>query len=365
MPFWQAFDIRLTWLSALHGLISGSDPVVSALFYVVLSDITTEADRAAVFLRMGATQLLAGLVIPPISAWLMEINPWVPSLLGTSIMSTCIFVFALVPETLNYKHPFGSPSSSHPPSPTTETAPPPTPNTSGARNPISAHFTTRWIGTVKDATAFLTLDWRVTALILPFVGHMLIGNATQLLLQYVSKRYEVTFSKATLILTIFNGVRVLLLFVILPYVSTAVMRVFHLSGQTKDLYLARASQVFVLVGWTLVGLAPNIVTMAFSMALASLGQGAYLLLRSFLTSLVPAHHIARVYSIISVVDTIGAMLGGALLAGLFKRGMTLGGGWIGLPFFFLGLMSAAFAVLMFVVRLGKGEGELPTEDEEI
>ncbi|KAK5119354.1 hypothetical protein LTR85_007710 [Meristemomyces frigidus] len=362
--FWQAFDIRLTWLSALHGLISGSSPVVSALFFVVLSDITSEAERAAVFLRIGATELLANLTMPPLSAWLMDINPWIPSLCGTLIMCMCIFLFAVVPETLNYKHPYGSPSSSHPPSPSAETAPLPPPDMS-VRNPISADFTTRWIGTVKDATAFLTRDWRVTALILPFFGHMLIGNATQLLLQYLSKRYEVTFSKATLLLTIYNAVRVLLLFVVLPHLSTAVMRIFHLTGQKKDLYLARASILFIIAGWTLVGLAPNIPTVAISMAVASLGQGTYLLVRSFLTSLVPVHHIARVYSIISVVDTLGAMFGGALLAGLFKRGIALGGTWIGLPFFFLGLISAAFAVLMFVVRLREGEGELLADEQEM
>lgn len=43
--FWQAFDIRMTWLSSLHGLLGGSSPVVVALLFVLLSDITPEADR--------------------------------------------------------------------------------------------------------------------------------------------------------------------------------------------------------------------------------------------------------------------------------------------------------------------------------
>ena len=186
---------------------------------------------------------------------------------------------------------------------------------------------------------------------------MLLGANVHLVLQYLSKRYGLTLSKATLVMTIRNGVLVLLLFVVLPYVSTSIMRVFRLSAQRKDLYLARGSQVLMALGWTLVGLSPEIPFVAISLAIASLGQGAPLLLRSFLTSLVEAHHIARVFSIISIVDTLGMMFGSPLLAGLFKSGLALGGGWIGLVFFFLGFVLAFFALLMFVVGLRKGEDE--------
>lgn len=362
--FWQAFDVRLTWLSTFHGLLGGSTPVVSGLFFVVLSDITPEAERAAVFLRVGACNLLANLFMPPLSAWLMEYNPWIPSLGGTLINILCVALFAFVPETLNYqRHPCGSPSYSHPPTPssseTAVAAPPPPPDPSGAHPPISADSAaTHYIRRLKAATAFLTHDWRVPALILTFLNHQLLTTATPLLLQYASKRYHLTFSRATLLLTIFNAFKVLLLFLLLPYISTTLTRGrFRLSDQHKDLHLARASQLFVAAGWTLVGLAPNVAAVAIAMAVASLGQGAYLLIRSFLTSLVPARHIARVYSIISMVDTAGAMFGGALLAGLFKEGMVMGGMGVGLPFYFIGGASGGFAGVLFAVGLRKGEGE--------
>lgn len=57
------------------------------------------------------------------------------------------------------------------------------------------------------------------------------------------------------------------------------------------------------------------------------------------------------------------MFGGALLAGLFQKGLEFGGGWIGLPFYFLGLISAAFAALLFVVRIRKGEEDRAEETE--
>lgn len=154
--------------------------------------------------------------------------------------------------------------------------------------PISLDFISRWTLKVKDATAFPTRDWRIPTLIVPFLGHILVGTASgQLLLQYCSKRYNLTFSDGTLLLVVFSAVRVLVLALILPYISTAAMRIFHLTGLRKDLYLARASQVFVVVGWVFIGLSPNIPSVAIGMVVAALGQGALMLVRSFLTSLVP------------------------------------------------------------------------------
>ncbi|KAK5711261.1 hypothetical protein LTR15_012551 [Elasticomyces elasticus] len=357
--YWQAFDIRMTWLSTLHACLGGGSAVISGVFFVVLSDITPEDERAGVFLRAGASSLLANFFMPPLSAWLMTINPWIPMFMGTMIYIISLGAMPFIPETLGYHDPSAR-AGSYPRTPVTEHTPAPPPDMASAQVPISADFAARWAGRLKDAASFLSDDWRVPTLILPFFGHMLIGTASQLLLQYMSKRYEISFADATLLLSVYNGVKVLLLFVLLPYLSTLVMRSFRLSGQKKDLYLARASQLCVVVGYTLVGMSPNIPTGVISLAIASLGSGAYLLLRSFITSLVPSHHVARVYSIITLVDTIGAMFGSAIMAGLFKRGLAIGS--LGLPFYFLGLISAVFLILMCVVGLRPGEDEKHTSD---
>ncbi|KAI7617559.1 MFS general substrate transporter [Hortaea werneckii] len=356
--FWQAFGIRMTWLSALHALLGGGSPVASSLFFVVLSDIVPQDHRASTFLRVGASELAAKVVVPPISASLMTINPWIPSLIGTGLLLVCFLTYSIVPETLDYYQPAQRPSASHLTSTSTETTQQPKPPSSDSHPTHHSHPTkplTRLLHSLHTATAFLTHDARIPLLILPFIGHSLIAQTSQLLLQYTSKRYHLTFSQATFLTTILNAVKVLLLFALLPYASTLAMQHFRLSAQRKDLYLARASQGFVFVGWTMIGGSPNLVCVVVSMVIAALGQSTYFLIRSLLTSLVPAGQIARVYSIVSLVDVVGAMLGSPLLAGLFGRGLALGGGWVGLPFYFLGLISAGFAVLLFVVGLRKGE----------
>ena len=283
----------------------------------------------------------------------------IPSLMGTVFSITGMSVCATLPETLDYDR--ASMSTSHPTTPAAD-AVPDSPRSAGFAKPRATNIFTRVVAGIRVALSFLSEDWRVSVLILPYVGHQLIGTSAQLLLQYCSKRYGMTFSDATLLLTVFNGARTILLFVVLPYFTTSVMHKF--TGQRKDLYLTRASLIFMVVGWILIGLAPNIATAALSMVVVSLGQGAFLLLRSFLTSLVPPHHIARVYSVLAIVDVLGSSFGGALLAQLFNTGISLGSGWIGLPFFFIGLLSAGFAIITFVVRLRPGEDEHSSAHDE-
>lgn len=352
--FFEEFDVRMTWLSTIFFSIGGGGVFTSTMAFVVLSDITPEAQRAGVFLRVAAFNLLANLIMPPLAAVLMPINPWIPSLGGTVLEIFAVILLAFCPETLRYRRPsllqrkstLRSLSRTH------------------SRQMLQKpNFVRRWMATLNKSFDILTNDWRVPVLLLPFLFHQLAGANIPLVLQYLSKRYTITLAEATLVMTIRNAVVVLLLFIMLPYVSTLIMRTLRLSAQRKDLYLVRASQIFVAVGWTLVGLSPNIPFVAVSLAIASLGQGAAVLLRSFLTSFLPSHHIARVYSIASVVDTLGAMFGSPILAGLFMRGLELGGGWIGLPFYFFGLVSAAFAVLLFLVGLQEGEDEEEPADE--
>nr|POE54174.1 efflux pump ustt [Quercus suber] len=358
--FFQLFAIRLTWLSTLSSLLGGGNPVFTGLFYVILSDVTTSTKRTALFLRALAVNIMAGLVMPPIAAWLMIYNSWIPILFGTVLNFGSLALVIFLPETLDFKQSsleyegdsFG---------PATEVQPVP-PETMPGSIPASS-YASRVVLLARQSTSFLTEDWRISVCIIPFVSHFLVAQTGRLMLQYYSSRYDLTFSQATLLLTIFSGFKVLLLSFILPHGSVAIMKYFRLSDQQKDLYLARVSQIFVVVGWTSIGLAPNVPIVVGAMIVASLGHGALTLLRSFITTLVPAHHIARMYSVITIVDTLGSMFGSALLADLFQQGLTLGGVWIGAPFLFMGLVSLLFLVLMVIVRLRKDEVEELVEEE--
>lgn len=298
--------------------------------------------------------------MPPLSAWLMEKSPWIPSFLGLILYALATIAFLLVPETLNFQHEKSELESELArPSFETQQA---SDNMAASTTLEATRFKRSWQMKFKSSVSFLTDDLRVMVLIMPFIAHILLASISKLLLQYVSTRYGLTLSEATLLVTVRNGVTAALLFLLLPYLTKAVMRNYGLSAQAKDLLLARISQVLIAVGWLLVAASPTIPMVAVSLAVASSGVGAIFLVRSLLTSLLPAHHIARVYTIISMVDTVGMMVGAPLLAGLFSRGLSLGHGWIGLPFYFVGGLAALFAVLLFFIRLDKGKDLHEEED---
>ncbi len=294
----------------------------------------------------------------------MQYSPWIPNLGGLALDVLSIIAYALVPETLNFsingaKRPGYSRTNT-----AESTVLPPPPDPAPNQQPVSLNTANMWLKNLQGASAFLTDDWRVPALIAPFLIHMLLGISGTLVIQYMSKRYDITFAQATLVATVRSVMVAIVLFLFLPVISEALMQRLNLSAQKKDLYLARASQIFLSIGWFVFGLAPSIPFAAVTLVFASLGTGAPFVLRSFLTSLLKQDQIARAFSVITIVDTVGAMLGAPLLAGLLKKGLKMGGGWIGLPFLFTGLLAAVLSVVLFFVNVRKGEDASPDSEEE-
>jgi MFS family permease len=338
--FWQSFDIRWTWASALHGLMAGSSPVVSALFFVIVSDIVPENDRSKVFLRLGGVNLISAVCMPLLSAWLMEFTPWIPSIGGTIFQIGAVIVTLFMPETLGFQQ---SPEEF---AAAEQQEASKTPPSSNPHNVLTQ---------LRSAIAFIWTDWRIPALVLSFLIHLAVIDSPPLQLQYVSTRYHLTFSEATTILTLRSVANIALLFIVLPLTAKFLTERWGLCGQRTNLWMARASMASWTLGWLVFGLSPTLLAATAGMGMTALGSGSFFLIRSFLTPLVPGHNVARLYSLISVVDTLGAMLGTPLLASLFNRGLSIGGYGIGLPFYILSLACLTITILLCVVGLHKGE----------
>lgn len=333
--FWQSFDIRWTWGSALHGLMAGSSPVVSMLFFVIVSDIVPEDERSKVFLQVGGVNLISAVCMPLLSAWLMEFTPWIPAIGGTLLTVCGVLVTLFIPETLGYNDPPDGAST------TAEQE-----EEATSASPLTA---------LRTAISFLWTDWRIPALVLSFLIHLAVIDSPPLQLQYVSTRYNLTFAEATTILTIRSVANIALLFLVLPFVAKLLTTNWGFCTQRTDLWMSRASMASWALGWLLFGLSPTLLSATLGMGITALGSGSFFLIRSLLTPLVPAHNVARLYSLISVVDTLGAMFGAPLLASLFNWGLRIGGYGVGMPFYFLGLICLAITILLCVVGLRKGE----------
>jgi len=87
------------------------------------------------------------------------------------------------------------------------------------------------------------------------------------------------------------------------------------------------------------------------------GTGFSPIVRSLATFLVESHHanktsdIGRLYALISVMEGIGSLLAGPGMAWAFRIGMSLGQGWLGLPFGFAAILFALISVVVFSIKV--------------
>jgi MFS family permease len=165
-------------------------------------------------------------------------------------------------------------------------------------------------------------------------------------------------TQAGLLLSVRAFFSITLLLVILPLSSYLLTTKFHLSALTKDLFLARISILFLVLGSFIIGLAFNASLMILGLIITTLGTAYTLLVRSLLTSLVEKHHVATLYNTMAVLETSGSIVAGPIMAGTFRWGLEIGGGWVGMPFLCAGVMFAGAAVVIWIVRLEKVEGDL-------
>jgi MFS family permease len=118
---------------------------------------------------------------------------------------------------------------------------------------------------------------------------------------------------------------------------------------SKDLLMARLSVVVFAVGSLAVGLAETRVLATAGIVLMACGAGYAVLARSIMSSLVSGEHAGLLYTVISVVESVGSVAAGPLLSQLFNLGLHWGGAWIGLPFTTAALLYAiAFLIVGFV-----------------
>ncbi|KAF2761933.1 MFS general substrate transporter [Pseudovirgaria hyperparasitica] len=356
--FWQQQSIYWTLLSSLNGLFAGSTTVLYNLIFVVVSDVTPQEEQTNAFFRLGAASLFPLLLIPPLSAWSMRVSPWLPSSAGLLFLLVALFLAMFVPETLkNQEH------DPHEAQDIINTSPacneclmetgteypqtqPCTPNREQITDDSSV-YEDSWLQQTKN---FVFKYWTLMIILLPYTEHLLISGTSQLQVQFLSRRLGFTISQATLFFSLRAGCSILLFLVVLPRLSTYMTREQRWSTQVKDLYLARVSIFLQAAGWTGTGMATNTLFVAVSMTVSTLGSGTALFLRSLAASLVPSSRLATLFSVISVIDIVGSMLGAPILAAAFGWGMRHGTFWVGMPFDLIGLWSVICGGLLFTVK---------------
>ncbi|KAH1909192.1 uncharacterized protein AFUA_5G12740 [Aspergillus fumigatus Af293] len=346
--FWpQILPLRLVWLAGVFRLLGGGDLVVSSLVSVIVADVFHDKDRATALFQLSAAVMIAELLAIPLGGALMAwSSPWLPFVLGLLTLAAGIPLVAfLLPETL--------------PEPSFERNQCRTVEEEDVEEGRSdASFAAR-LRVLFSAINFITQRNIFLALAM-FLASSLSRQSTSLLLQYSSTRYGWTIPRASLFLSVRGLVTLAVYLVLMPALSGVLTATTSLSAMQKDRRMAQLSGILSAAGLGMVALAAIPEWYVAGLVISALGAGFIVFARSLATQLVTPAQRSTLYAAVAVVQSVGALAAGPLLADLFRAGLTLGREKMGLPFLFAGLLVGLAVAAVSAVRDNdnlRGEGD--------
>jgi len=261
----------------------------------------------------------------------MAVNPWISVILGFVITAFGCSMIVLVPETLHLR-----PSASGTLVKTTpaERDLSPSRKSDDSRSYFEAMKLRLLDGlsNLKSATEVLQSP-PIILLLLTFLAHPFGTTTFDLSLRYISKRFHWKLREVAFLLSLLTFVNLVLVAALIPLFSNILIQHLKFSSKRKDLFLARASIVVLLLGALLVACSGTVGLTIFGLIVWTLGAGTSSFTRSLITTLVDQQHVGRLYAAISILETLGALIAGPSMNALYSIGLKKGGSWIGLPFY--------------------------------
>ena len=355
MWFDNIFSLRFVWLGAFFFALGGGPAVISALVWTIVADVATEKQRSATpvgslvypdhivltmmyfrttaFLQIGVASMAAEFVAGGVSGLLLSYNAWLALLTSLGLLCSSLCIILLFPETKGFataKKPTNGESHE-----LNDYGPDPTKNPFSRRHDLLGRIQTK-LRSIRNESAFILDDSGVLILLLTFFVYKISRGAGTFFVQYVSKRYGWTIANANYLTSVKAFVNIFLFTSILPLAAWWLAEKRDITGNAKEFYFAKVGIILLFIGTFGMGISPNIVIMIFFLITQTLGAGYAYQIRSIITTMVQSHQVARLYVGITILETAGHLAAGPVSAGLFKWGLEMGGGWVGLPFMLTG-----------------------------
>ncbi|KAL2262526.1 hypothetical protein VTK26DRAFT_1056 [Humicola hyalothermophila] len=336
-------DVVPLWVSLFSSafqLIGGGGPVLVSMLYTTVADVVLVDKRATVFFRLMAVFLGSQLIASPLGGYMLRWGPWVPLLLGLVALIVSVFIILAFPETVHVHN-------------------------RRKISPIQDGARTEGIPTMakllQKAKMGLTEVWdfvlgnKNLAFLMVSLTFVVLGRFVgEVLLQYATDRYHWTWSTASMVVSIRSAGSLVALLVVLPAASWLCVERLGMTGMGKDLWIGRWSGIVQIVGSLLVAVAAHGGLFSFGLIWLALGSGMTSVIRSLLNALVEEHHVGTLNSLVSLMETVGMILAGPLLAKALSVGLNLGGAWMGLPFFVAALLFVFATTILWTFRLPHG-----------
>ena len=183
------------------------------------------------------------------------------------------------------------------------------------------------------------------------------GALDSQLMQYVPQRYQWSIANTTNLQAVQAGVAMLVLLLILPAVSSYLLKRKHYSINRKDIFLTRLGFFCYGIGLTVIGFAPAISFFIIGTIIITFAAGSGAAIRALLTSWVQPNEVARLYTALGIIETIGSMGGGPLISSVYNAGLsvyhknkTANELILGLPWIAAGFIMICLAIATCLLR---------------
>ncbi|KAG6367750.1 hypothetical protein INS49_001945 [Diaporthe citri] len=337
-------------LSFAFNFIGGGAPVGMSMIYTMLADVLHVEEMTPVLFRFYSVFLVAELVANPLGGFLVNKSPWLSLFIGDAFMVLVLASVYILPETLSVRQ-WHDKRAGKVPSP--RLAP-----LDGDDNDDEVLKKSNMRAALDDAGAQLVEVWdflignrRIVVLMLPLIFVTLGKYIQEMLLQYATKRFGWSWSKAAYFLTLKSASFIVMLIVLLPAVSSFCLRQLNMSPLSKDLWLSRWSGIVLILANLAIAFSSSPALFGVGLVLLSGGSGLVPLLRSLLNAQVEPHHVGILNTLLGFLDTLGVMVGAPIFTESLHKGIELGGPWIGLPFLAGAVISCFAAGILWVYRI--------------
>jgi hypothetical protein len=336
--FWQVFPLRMLWAAWLFTVVGGGASVIVATTFSMLTDLTTEKERATVFLYLAVAILVGQAISVPLASVIMDkFGTTTAIMIGYFVGLVSCFMTILTKETTPKAKAMTDDEQSLPESADAGQTP--------------EDWRARLTKVISSTATFVLQSKSLIALILSFFVHALGTSANSIIVQYASKRFSLPISRAGLFLTVRAIVTIVAFLVLIPLVSRLLDAKLGVGGKLRDLWIARILVLCVPIGFFFIAAGMSQGVMAGGMILTALGSGYSNMMRSVATGVVDPSHIAQLHGVITTIETLAQLLSGPLLAGMFSTGLR--SGLLGLPFYIEALLAIFGCVLVWAIKLPK------------
>ncbi|CAM1501387.1 Fc.00g105490.m01.CDS01 [Cosmosporella sp. VM-42] len=324
--------------------VLGGDCVFNSLTYALASSLTEDhLLRATYFGYMSSVSYVVALLGPALASATMTVYIWLPFWLGILLLLLAIPTISVLPST---EQPVVISGTSE----------------EAQRQPLLSSLVLKARDSRRSlfsstAERFQTLSAIVTShprnfslLLASFLLTSLASSDTKLLVQYISKRYHWTFASAGYLLSGKAIVNFTLLTVIVPRflrLSPSASRARVETADRVNVRYARFCLIISILGASSIAVAAKIWLLVPSLLLYALGSALPIFTLSLLKSPAvcappqrnPDHPNdvsnpeSHIFSIVMLVKTVGSLLGAPIMAALWVRGIEIGGGALGMPYF--------------------------------